>query len=142
MKTLSLLQPWAGLIMLGIKRIETQSWKTQYRGPLLIHSSAKITTAGHELIKEVDHKYEQLSVDEMKILEVTGCILGMVDLVDCISSNDTDFVNSLSHAEQYFGDYSPNRWLWKLENPRLSAKPIPAKGALSLWEWDAKNLTI
>src|SRR5260370_42620635 len=37
------MQPWATLIALGAKRIETRSWSTPYRGPLAIHPSGRIT---------------------------------------------------------------------------------------------------
>lgn len=36
MKALSIWEPWASLIACGTKRIETRSWSTEYRGPLLI----------------------------------------------------------------------------------------------------------
>ena len=39
MKVLSLLQPWATLVVMGIKQIETRSWSTAHRGTLLIHAS-------------------------------------------------------------------------------------------------------
>src|SRR4051812_42520238 len=39
-KVLSLTQPWASLVAIGAKQIETRSWRTHYRGPLLIHASA------------------------------------------------------------------------------------------------------
>lgn len=38
MKTLTLHQPWASLIAMGVKKIETRSWGTKYRGPLAIHA--------------------------------------------------------------------------------------------------------
>jgi hypothetical protein len=38
MKALTVLQPWAQLLILGAKRYETRSWKTKHRGPLLIHA--------------------------------------------------------------------------------------------------------
>jgi hypothetical protein len=41
MKVLTLHQPWASLVALGVKTIETPSWSTQYRGPLAIHAGAK-----------------------------------------------------------------------------------------------------
>lgn len=41
MKTLSIRQPFASLICRGIKTIENRSWKTAYRGKLLIHASGK-----------------------------------------------------------------------------------------------------
>jgi hypothetical protein len=40
-KVLTLHQPWASLIAVGVKTIETRSWSTQYRGPLAIHAGAK-----------------------------------------------------------------------------------------------------
>ena len=51
MKALSIKQPWASLIASGIKTIETRTWKTDYRGPLLICSSKTpdIAPAGQAL---------------------------------------------------------------------------------------------
>ena len=41
MKTLSVRQPWANLIVRGIKDIENRSWKTNFRGRILIHAPNK-----------------------------------------------------------------------------------------------------
>lgn len=41
MKALTIRQPWASLIALGVKTIETRSWATKHRGPVLIHAGAK-----------------------------------------------------------------------------------------------------
>lgn len=41
MKVLTLHQPWASLVALGVKTIETRSWSTKYRGPLAIHAAAR-----------------------------------------------------------------------------------------------------
>jgi len=51
MKALSVKQPWANLIASGLKTIETRTWKTKYRGDLLIVSSKspKIEPAGYAL---------------------------------------------------------------------------------------------
>jgi hypothetical protein len=43
MKALTLHQPWASLVAVGAKTIETRSWSTRYRGPLAIHA-AKMST--------------------------------------------------------------------------------------------------
>ena len=40
MKVLTIKQPWASLIMLGYKRFEFRSWKTNYRGELLIYTDS------------------------------------------------------------------------------------------------------
>ena len=41
MKVLTLHQPYASLIALGLKTIETRSWSTKYRGPLAVHAAAR-----------------------------------------------------------------------------------------------------
>jgi hypothetical protein len=40
-KVLSVKQPYAWLLVHGLKDIENRSWPTNYRGPLLIHASKK-----------------------------------------------------------------------------------------------------
>ncbi len=41
MKALTIWQPWASLIACGVKKYETRSWPTKYRGPIAIHSALK-----------------------------------------------------------------------------------------------------
>ena len=43
MRALSIRQPWAWLIINGLKTLETRGWTTEYRGPLLIHASKGMT---------------------------------------------------------------------------------------------------
>ena len=38
MKALTIKEPWATLIIDGYKKYEFRSWKTNYRGKLLIHA--------------------------------------------------------------------------------------------------------
>jgi hypothetical protein len=44
MKAISLHQPWAAAVAVGIKWIETRSWRTHYRGPLAIHAAKTKST--------------------------------------------------------------------------------------------------
>lgn len=46
MKALTLTQFWASAVALGLKRIETRSWRTSYRGPLAIHAAAGLGPVG------------------------------------------------------------------------------------------------
>lgn len=41
MKVLSIRQPWATLICLGVKPIENRTWQTKHRGALAIHASGQ-----------------------------------------------------------------------------------------------------
>lgn len=43
MKLLSLWEPWATLMAIGAKRIETRSWDTSYRGWLAIQAAKHFT---------------------------------------------------------------------------------------------------
>ena len=42
MKVLTIREPWASLIINGYKEYEFRSWKTNYRGKILIHTSSTI----------------------------------------------------------------------------------------------------
>jgi hypothetical protein len=47
-RALSLLQPWAWIVVYGGKRIENRTWNTNVRGPFLIHASMGITRAQYD----------------------------------------------------------------------------------------------
>jgi activating signal cointegrator 1 len=53
-KALTLHQPWASLIALGHKSIETRSWSTKYRGPLAIHAGASVPPYARGRVGEFD----------------------------------------------------------------------------------------
>ena len=54
MKAISLLQPWATLVSIGAKRVETRSWRTDYRGPIAIHASASPAHISGLVVNETD----------------------------------------------------------------------------------------
>lgn len=56
MKVITIKQPWATLIAEGIKKYEFRTWKTKYRGEILIH-------AGKGIDKKAMQKYEYLNFD-------------------------------------------------------------------------------
>lgn len=139
MKTLTIIQPWATLIALGEKKIETRSWKTDYRGPLLIHAGKKIDKQA--LKDPVFRKsLEKINVNEIPI----GMIVAKCELVDCIKVKAvkeniayTEVPRVLVEGKELiFGDYSSGRYAWILDNIELLREPVPAKGQLSLWEFD------
>jgi hypothetical protein len=52
MRVLSLWQPWASAVAAGAKVIETRSWQTSYRGPLLIHAAKRFDADDMEEMAE------------------------------------------------------------------------------------------
>ena len=74
---LSIRQPWATLVALGLKPVEIRHWSTPIRGRVYIHAG-----------KIADHRSEGwLRVPEER-LEITtrrGGLIGSADLVECIT---------------------------------------------------------
>ena len=141
MKTISLLQPWASLIAIGAKKIETRSWSTKYRGPLAIHASKGFPKLLRELCNTQPFKAilskVGLNADNLPL----GKIVATCDLVDCIRMTPEfiDLVESAKGSEIDFGTYKVGRYAWILENVKPLEKPMPTKGALGLWEWEEQN---
>jgi hypothetical protein len=78
-RALSLRQPWAWLVVNGYKDIENRSWRTNHRGPLLIHASANQSNCSEESLAEMEQKYRVKIPRELPF----GGIIGIVDVVDC-----------------------------------------------------------
>ncbi|MGN1338448.1 MAG: ASCH domain-containing protein [Candidatus Coprovivens sp.] len=127
MKALTIKQPWASLIIDGYKKYEFRSWKTKYRGKILIH-------AGMSLEKDMDLRFSNYN-----LVYTFGAIIGEADLVDCILvtpefneeliSIDPIVYGRSNHVENY---------AWKLENIIKYEEPIYIKGQLGLWNYDKK----
>lgn len=138
MKALSLLQPWASLVVLGAKRFELRNWKTLHRGPLLIHASQrKVHRSDRAFFREADHFRHFISdTDTLPY----GAIIGKVNLVDIVSTDEVIHHPALFPGihwpqEFAFDSWGPGRWAWQFEEAESFDEPIPAKGSLMLWEF-------
>ena len=54
-RALSIKQPWLAAILSGWKPVENRTWDTSYRGPLLLHASARIDPDGFDVIRRMDY---------------------------------------------------------------------------------------
>jgi hypothetical protein len=140
MKALSLWQPWASLVSLGAKTLETRSWSTGYRGPLLIHAAKRWAMEQRRLFQGDNPAALAFRAaicpaygnpDAMPL----GCFVALVDLVEVFPVEKVELF--ISYKEKRFGDYSAGRFAWKLENVRRIFEPIPARGYQALWTPDA-----
>lgn len=132
MKALTVLQPWAQLLVLGEKRYETRSWSTGYRGPLLIHAGRRFIEHVRELCA-TEPFYSALQKHGVNINYMTkGAILGQAELVDCIPSDQLRFEGK--DPEEAFGDFRVGRYAWRIENPQAFPEPIPYQGKLGLFD--------
>ncbi len=125
MKALTLHQPWASAIAAGLKRYETRSWATIYRGPLAIHAGKSVPAYARE-----DYEFAPTAIARPMPL---GAVVCVADLIACHRTEDR--ADAVSFEERGWGDWSPGRFAWELTNLRVLAPPIPARGAQGLWEW-------
>lgn len=162
MKAITLTQPWATLVAIGAKKIETRSWATSYRGPLAIHAAKGLKPVGnkrglwelvwHPPFRDVlaEHAGSRHMDDILASLPL-GAIVAVCELVGCYPTTQDDggntayLLNSRHGArelmpvwgnERAFGDYSLDRFAWVLRNVRALPEPIPCKGALGLWDYE------
>ncbi len=125
MKVLTIKQPWASLIIEGYKKYEFRSWKTKYRGKILIH-------AGMSLEKDMVDRFKSYNLDYP-----LGCIIGEATLEDCILV-DEEFNEQLRKENSivYGRSNHVETYAWKLSNIKKYKKPIYIKGQLGLWNYD------
>lgn len=130
-KVLTVRQPYASLLVSGIKDVENRSQRTNYRGTVLIHAGAK----WHEIMEQLPTKIwllgstpiEQQMVKVAGVVarsDLFGCIVGSVEIVDCVQDSTSEW------AER-------GQWHWVCRNAKVFSEPIRnVKGRLGLWEWE------
>ena len=125
MKAITIKQPFASLIAAGLKEYEFRTWKTSYRGKVLIH-------AGKVADGKAMKKFACYELDDPR-----GLIIAKADLTDCIWVDDA-FRNELrnQNALVYSGIIDDPTWegyAFRLENIER-VDPVSVRGMLGLWE--------
>lgn len=135
MKALTLTQPWATLVAIGAKRIETRSWSTNYRGQIAIHAAKGFPPSARELCAKPPFSTALNSVG-LSLLDLpTGAVIATAELWRVLRIDwNVSTLLPPPEPELSFGDYTPLRYAWYFRHVR-AIDPVPAKGALGLWEW-------
>lgn len=157
-KALTLWQPYASLIALGIKFIETRSWSTKYRGPLAIHAGLKKPHIDDDA--EIWRPLLDPNGSGMLMVPVfTGAVVATCELVDVVPIRTLEddqgrrdgsvvdmhlfrglwlirigAVMRVIEDQRPYGDFAPGRFAWILDDIKPLSAPIPAKGKQGLWE--------
>lgn len=133
MKCISLWQPWATLLSLGEKQIETRNWKTNIRGIVAIHAAkrkwdfdiVRYTPFVTVLRRYTPNKDGCYFYDDMlKEILPLGCIIAVGELKRCIEITPENTPDGYEYA---FGNYTPGRFAWLFANVK-KIEPIPYKG--------------
>lgn len=128
MKTFTVKQPWAYLVCAGIKDIENRTWKTNFRGRVLIHASAQSDRSRTPLLSMAQFARTGYQAGyQSAYFGERSAIIGSVEIVDCVQNHSSIW------AEKDF-------YNWVLANPIMFEKPIEGvKGKLSFWEYDLQE---
>jgi ASCH domain. len=150
MKAITILQPWASLIACGAKKIETRSWATKYRGPIAIHAGKGKPSIYDCRDKRIQTALHMSEVDILQNLKF-GKVIAIANLINCqlVAKGTYNMPSGMYEAiledgqqiggnEIYFGDLSPDRYAWILDNVRR-IDPVPAKGMQRIWEWNEEG---
>lgn len=121
MKTISIKQPFAWLLINGYKDLENRNWKTNFRDDILIHASKEVDTSGYTFVKT---NYPDIKLPDIDKFE-RGGVVGKITITDVVEK---------STSRWFFGSYG-----FVMENP-IKCKFHPCKGSLSLWDFDEKLL--
>lgn len=155
MKVLTLHQPWASLVAIGAKKIETRSWQTSYRGLLGIHAG-----------KRYDHQTRRQCLEEPFLAALKragylsshelplGKIIAVCRLTACLQippvtiewrAEQKATGERLPHLDRRlppeepelsFGDYRAGRYAWFLQGVRRLQHPIAVNGWQRLWNYE------
>ena len=151
MYAITLHQPWATLIALGIKTVETRSWPAPERllGQIIaVHAGKRVARRPGDRIEQKlrDRLGEEWSraIPAGAVL-ATAVLAGMarVEYVDPIAGHAVhDGRTEVGCATgrgrtpiDPWGDFSPGRWLWFLDDVMALREPVPAVGRQSFWHW-------
>ena len=124
MKVLTLKQPWATLVSEGIKEYEFRSWKTNYRGNVLIHAGAGIDKKEMERFKDLNLKYPSKR------------IIAEVEIEDCLELDDKLNQKIISENNIAYGSKIITGYAWKLKNVKKIKSNKEINGKLGLWNID------
>lgn len=127
MKVITIKQPWATLIAEGYKKYEFRTWKTKYRGEILIHAGKGIDKKAMKRFKHLNLSYP------------AGKIIAKATISDCIKvdekfsskalKKDPIVYHNLAEGEPFRG------YAFVLVNVK-KIKPIKIGGNLGLWNYD------
>jgi hypothetical protein len=131
MKAISLWQPWATLVALGVKQFETRHWTTNHRGPLAIHAAKRPALRG-ELNMDILNELENAGFEHLAQLPY-GCIVCTVTLAAVYPTDQAVTLPFFDSREYSFGNYAPGRYAWRLDNVQL-VDNLPARGSQGFWE--------
>lgn len=134
MRALTVWQPWASLLALGCKRIETRSWR-QLMNPgevIAIHAAKREESIMWGSPEDEARRAVARSLHPCATTYPLGAVVALCTFRRVVGVDAPDFT-LLSVLERSLGDFSPGRYGWVIGELAAMQEPIPCKGAQRLW---------
>jgi hypothetical protein len=152
MKAITIWQPYATLLAIKEKRLETRGRRTHYRGAIAIHAAKYIDRVACEKpeIKAALARHG-CTVDNLP----TGSIVAIANLTECwevvgeeegvqsclLDSQKNRTMSIAQDSNEFlFGDFSVGRFALEMSDVNRLASPISVKGQQGIWNWDGGKL--
>ena len=161
---LSLWQPWATLMALGHKAVETRGWSTNYRGRLVIHAAKKVVGRRGDRWRLGEFEVERDASGYLlrgpglnwPYRLPLGAAVATFDLIDVVPTEQIHIrpdriapvpyppaagVLFIGESEAAYGNYGPGRFGWLTSGRRALTRPVPMRGRQGLFRVDEGVLT-
>lgn len=136
MKALTVRQPFATLLVRGLKQFETRTWYTKHRGLLAVHAAKgrddwQLETYADPMVKRA---LTEMSYRAFRQLPF-GKVLGTMRLERI---HDTGKMSPAMYEgfERRVGNFNRDRYAWQLVPTSRYDEPVPAQGQPGLWDFD------
>lgn len=129
-RALTIREPWVWAFLHAGKRIENRSWRTNYRGPIFLHTaSAAPSPASRALARSI---LDRMGIDYPCSERITplGALVARAELIDC--------TRNVPRGQARWAD--PHAWHWLFDNLVILPEPIKVPGKLGLWRVNAQLL--
>ena len=129
---ITLWQPWATLLVKGVKIHETRSWYTSHRGKILIHAAKRKINWCEIQLNLLEEIYPDITEWDYPL----GAIVGEAELVDCRQCRAVRV--PVSESDRLTGNWSDGRFAWEMRNVKPLLIP-DVKGKQGLWKYSSEE---
>ncbi|XP_023348454.1 activating signal cointegrator 1 [Eurytemora carolleeae] len=130
---LSMHQPWASLLVIGVKLHEGRTWYSNHRGRLWIHAAGKVPTQPEvDQLQNFYRVHSNIQPYQFPPHYPTSCLVGCVDVTDVLSQEE--------YREVYPDGESTSPYVFICKNPQELLIKFPMSGKHKLFNLDPKIL--
>ena len=131
MRCLSMKEPWLDLVLRGHKTIETRTWRTRHRGPLLLASSKAID---EEALERFTEDLWYLGDEQWE--HPLGYIRGVCSIVSVKHPIGDDPERRAAMLD------TEGLWMWRLEHVHRFDQPMPIRGMPGVFDVELVSMIL